>query len=247
MTREEAQMQARGAMWDAINKYVETCGGDPSKHVYGNTARQRAVVEVERAAGLTVAPPPGEIARLRGENEKLRGVRVALADLQVSVEVRDQLAAIEREVREAHAEEIASLRAEVARLRQPPPSPSREEAVERLTNMLLHAFAHGARAFGHPVAVAENEGRAMRGGVSPETLEGITDRADTILRTLGLVAVDPALVERVREARCRLDATASRPSDSPMTLADVGAIYFAEDAATRALADAVLSQLGAKP
>lgn len=78
-----------------------------------------------------------EIARLRGENEKLRGVRVALADLQVSVEVRDQLAAIEREVREAHAEEIASLRAEVARLRQPPPSPSREEAVERLTNMLI--------------------------------------------------------------------------------------------------------------
>lgn len=58
-----------------------------------------------------------EIARLRGEIEKLRGVRVALADLQVSDEVRDQLAAIEREVREAHAEEIAALRAEIARLR----------------------------------------------------------------------------------------------------------------------------------
>jgi len=192
-----------------------------------------------------------EIAKLRGEIEKLRGVRVALADLQVSDEVRDQLAAIEREVREVHAEEIASLRAEVARLRQPPPSPSREEAVERLTNMLLHAFAHGARAFGHPVAVAENEGRAMRGGVSPETLEGITDRADTILRTLGLVAVDPALVERVRNPKhydgeklcptCRARMPEAGDCDYE-TGEPFG--HDTNECARKALLDAVLSQLG---
>lgn len=218
------------------------------------------VAEMLLGSDLTVAPPPGEdakdaeIARLRGENEKLRGVRVALADLQVSVEVRDQLAAIEREVREAHAEEIASLRAEVARLRQPPPSPSREEAVERLTNMLLHAFAHGARAFGHPVAVAENEGRAMRGGVSPETLEGITDRADTILRTLGLVAVDPALVERVRNPKhydgeklcptCRARMPEAGDCDYE-TGEPFG--HDTNECARKALLDTVLSQLGAKP
>ena len=36
------------ALWDAINAYVQACGADPSKHVYGNTTRQRAVAEVER-------------------------------------------------------------------------------------------------------------------------------------------------------------------------------------------------------
>lgn len=35
-------------IWEAINRYVVACGGDPSRHVYGNTSRQRAVVEVER-------------------------------------------------------------------------------------------------------------------------------------------------------------------------------------------------------
>lgn len=41
-------MEERAALWDAINAYAETCGGDPSKHVYGNTPRQKAVAEVER-------------------------------------------------------------------------------------------------------------------------------------------------------------------------------------------------------
>ena len=40
--------ETRVRLWDAINRYVQTCGGDPSKHVYGNTARQRAVAEVEQ-------------------------------------------------------------------------------------------------------------------------------------------------------------------------------------------------------
>lgn len=38
----------RIALWDAIDAYVRACGGDPSKHVYGNTPRQEAVARVER-------------------------------------------------------------------------------------------------------------------------------------------------------------------------------------------------------
>ena len=39
----------RVKLWDAINAYVVACGGDPSRHVYGNTPRMDAVAEVERA------------------------------------------------------------------------------------------------------------------------------------------------------------------------------------------------------
>ena len=39
----------RVALWDAINEYVVACGGDPSKHVYGNTRRMDAVCRVENA------------------------------------------------------------------------------------------------------------------------------------------------------------------------------------------------------
>lgn len=35
------------AFWDAINEYASACGGDPSKHVYGNTRRQKAVASIE--------------------------------------------------------------------------------------------------------------------------------------------------------------------------------------------------------
>ena len=42
-------MQWQREMWDAINRYVVACGGDPSKHVYGNTPRMRAVVDVNSA------------------------------------------------------------------------------------------------------------------------------------------------------------------------------------------------------
>lgn len=33
-------------MWDAINRYVVACGGDPAHHVHGNTARMTAVSDV---------------------------------------------------------------------------------------------------------------------------------------------------------------------------------------------------------
>mgnify|MGYP003494868936 CR=1 FL=1 len=40
--------ETRVRLWDAINRYAQTCGGDPSKHVYGNIARMNAVVDVEQ-------------------------------------------------------------------------------------------------------------------------------------------------------------------------------------------------------
>jgi hypothetical protein len=33
-------------MWDAINRYVMACGGDPSRNALGNTARMNAVVDI---------------------------------------------------------------------------------------------------------------------------------------------------------------------------------------------------------
>ncbi len=37
----------RVALWEEINRYVLACGGDPSKHVYGNTPRMEAVSRIE--------------------------------------------------------------------------------------------------------------------------------------------------------------------------------------------------------
>jgi hypothetical protein len=34
------------ALWDAINRYAISVGGDPSSHVYGNTPRMQAVTDV---------------------------------------------------------------------------------------------------------------------------------------------------------------------------------------------------------
>lgn len=51
-----AEMKRRVALWDTINEYVRTCGGDPSKRVYGNTARQTAVAAIERIVFEHPAP-----------------------------------------------------------------------------------------------------------------------------------------------------------------------------------------------
>lgn len=42
----------REKLWEAINAYVRTCGGDPSKHVVGNTARMVAVENIEECLYL---------------------------------------------------------------------------------------------------------------------------------------------------------------------------------------------------
>lgn len=38
----------RVRLWDAINRYVVACGGDPSQHVYGNVLRMDSVADVEK-------------------------------------------------------------------------------------------------------------------------------------------------------------------------------------------------------
>lgn len=45
-----ADRRLQKALWDAINMYTESCGGNPSNHVYGNTKRMDAVATVERIA-----------------------------------------------------------------------------------------------------------------------------------------------------------------------------------------------------
>ena len=49
-------MADRVDLWVAINRYVQTCGGDPSANFYGNTRRQEAVADIERL--IDSAPPP---------------------------------------------------------------------------------------------------------------------------------------------------------------------------------------------
>ena len=62
-------------LWEAINAYVVACGGDPSRHVYGNTPRMDAVseVEVERAVE-EIATPGGVWTGPSGEPVSLGSV-----------------------------------------------------------------------------------------------------------------------------------------------------------------------------
>ena len=49
-------IREKTALWDAVNAYVVSCGGDPAKHVYGNTLRQLSVVSVEDAVLAIIRP-----------------------------------------------------------------------------------------------------------------------------------------------------------------------------------------------
>ncbi len=49
MTNCEPCMRWQTELWDAINRYVTSCGGDPGRHVYGNDARMNAVADVNEA------------------------------------------------------------------------------------------------------------------------------------------------------------------------------------------------------
>lgn len=43
-------------LWDAINRYAIAVGGDPSKHVHGNTPRMQAVVDVDALVARVRSP-----------------------------------------------------------------------------------------------------------------------------------------------------------------------------------------------
>lgn len=42
-------------LWNEVNKYAATCGGEPDKHVYGNLPRMQAVVAVEEVVRKAIA------------------------------------------------------------------------------------------------------------------------------------------------------------------------------------------------
>jgi hypothetical protein len=71
MTYKELQESGRVALWDAINDYAVSCGGSPGEHVYGNTRRMDAVVEVERRVGEIES---ADLARVRSQRNRLREV-----------------------------------------------------------------------------------------------------------------------------------------------------------------------------
>jgi hypothetical protein len=48
-------------LWDAINAYVIACGGDPSKYVYGNTSRMKAVAVVNGVVRQQLAEMRGAV------------------------------------------------------------------------------------------------------------------------------------------------------------------------------------------
>ena len=48
-------------LWRAINRYAVACGGDPSKNIYGNTARQKAVARIEAAVNEMNEGYPGVV------------------------------------------------------------------------------------------------------------------------------------------------------------------------------------------
>jgi hypothetical protein len=44
-------MKFEGDLWEAINRYAISVGGDPANHVYGNDARMTAVADVSTIIG----------------------------------------------------------------------------------------------------------------------------------------------------------------------------------------------------
>jgi hypothetical protein len=64
-------------LWDAINRYVVACGGDPGKRVLGNTSRHTAVADVNGV--VRMATERGEVQAAHGKallSEVLRGADV---------------------------------------------------------------------------------------------------------------------------------------------------------------------------
>ena len=48
-------MQFEVELWDAINRYAISVGGDPASHVYGNAARMQAVADVGKIVDRVAA------------------------------------------------------------------------------------------------------------------------------------------------------------------------------------------------
>jgi hypothetical protein len=49
-------------LWEAINRYAISVGGDPSRHSHGNTPRMQAVVDVDALVARVRSQEPIEAA-----------------------------------------------------------------------------------------------------------------------------------------------------------------------------------------
>lgn len=47
MDSADETLDRRVEFWRAVNAYARSCGGNPTRAVYGNTERQRVVAEIE--------------------------------------------------------------------------------------------------------------------------------------------------------------------------------------------------------
>ena len=70
---EKAVADVQVSLWDAINRYATTCGGDPSQHVYGNTPRMTAVADTNRVIHNLAA-------RIRADAERETAAALARAE-----------------------------------------------------------------------------------------------------------------------------------------------------------------------
>lgn len=79
---------SRVRLWDEINRYVVACGGDPSKHVYGNTPRQVAVAQVEKIVREVETAWANDMRKITDECESLRA-SLARAETLVDCKTHD--------------------------------------------------------------------------------------------------------------------------------------------------------------
>ena len=124
----EPCMQLEVELWDAINHYATTVGGDPSRHIYGHDARMQAVADVGKvlarvrsreriadsvvdelvkgsnAAAAAACRLTSEVARLRDMLTFVRGFLLGVArrpELGTGAQdLLDEAAAIERALAE---------------------------------------------------------------------------------------------------------------------------------------------------
>lgn len=85
-------MRPHVSLWDAINRYVVACGGNPSRYVHGNTPRMTAVVDAERYISI--------VARFAFEAGYSAGVERGHDTAQVRAEVTAELVREDLRVRE---------------------------------------------------------------------------------------------------------------------------------------------------
>lgn len=114
---------------------------------------------------------------------------------------------------EAAQERVAEVTAERDALRWSPPprepgrgKPATDRAIDRLAAVLWAICAEGFGSMRRTVAAAENIGKSALSYEGEATQRGMRDRTRTMLRELGLVPVDGALVDAVRRGREAVDA-----------------------------------------